>query len=224
MASGRGYRAPRCEGCGLLPTDCMCVELPKLSSRVATTFVLHFREWNKPTNTAKVASLMLGDNSTVLLRGAPSREAAYEAEVKLDAIDPTNALILYPSDTATSVEELSTSGVFDRPGGLRLVIPDGTWSQTRRVVRRHQALQQLPHIKLPLQASAYRLRRGTKPGLLCTLEAVGLALSLLDPKFDYATYMANFVEWQNRAWGRRWGTRVSEEPNDDSPTVGSPRV
>ena len=126
MASGRGYRAPRCERCGLLPTDCMCAELPRVSSRIATTFVLHFREWNKPTNTAKVASLMLGDNSTVLLRGVPSREAAFEAESQPDAIDATNALILYPSDTATSLDELVAQGAFDAPGGLRLVVPDGT--------------------------------------------------------------------------------------------------
>jgi DTW domain-containing protein len=211
MASGRGYRAPRCERCGLLPTDCMCARLPRVSSRVATTFVLHFREWNKPTNTAKVASLMLGDNSNVLLRGAPSREAALEAEMQLDAIDPTNALILYPSDEAATVDELFDSGALSQQHPLRLVIPDGTWSQTRRVVRRHQALQRLPHVKLPLQMSQYRLRRGTKPGLLCTLEAVGLALSLLDPAFDYTTYMAGFVEWQNRAWGRRWGNTTFDE-------------
>lgn len=211
MASGRGYRAPRCERCGLLPTDCMCTQLPRVRSRIATTFVLHFREWNKPTNTAKVASLMLGDNSTVLLRGAPSREEAAEAEAQLDAIDRTNALILYPSETATSLDELKERGAFTQPGGLRLIVPDGTWSQTRRVVRRHAALQHLPHVALPLRTSQYRLRRGAKPGLVCTLEAVGLALALLDPAFDYDTYMRGFLRWQDRAWGRRWGNTPSEQ-------------
>lgn len=183
----------------------MCDELPRVSARVTTTFVLHFREWNKPTNTAKVASLMLRDNSSVLLRGAPSRDAALEAEARLDAIDASNALILYPSDDATSIEELVATGVCDVPGGLHLIVPDGTWSQTRRLVRRHQALGKLRHVKLPPQNSQYRLRRGVQPGLVCTLEAVGLALSVLDSAFDHARFIQGFVEWQNRAWGRRWG-------------------
>jgi DTW domain-containing protein YfiP len=153
---------------------------------------------------------MLGNNSAVLLRGAPSREAAFEAEAQLDAIDRTNAVILYPSENAISVDELAARGALDGPGAVRLVVPDGTWSQTRRVVRRHQVLQHLPHLKLPLQQSHYRLRRGAKPGLLCTLEAVGLALSVLDPTFDYSTYMSGFVEWQRRAWGRRWGNTTDE--------------
>lgn len=211
MASGRGYRAPRCARCGLLPADCICTELPRVSSRIATTFVLHFREWNKPTNTAKVASLMLGDNSTVLLRGAPSRAEAFEAEAQLDAIDRTNAFMLYPSDTATSLDELAERGALTQPGGLRLIVPDGTWSQTRRIVRRQAALQHVPHLALPLQSSQYRLRRGAIPGLVCTLEAVGLALSMLDPAFDYATYMRGFLQWQDRAWGRRWGNTSNDE-------------
>lgn len=87
MPTGRGYRAPRCECCGLLPEACICAELPSTPSKVATAFIVHFREWRKPTNTAKVASLLLGSNSQVLLRGGPSLEVGQQAEERLNALD-----------------------------------------------------------------------------------------------------------------------------------------
>lgn len=205
MAKGRGYRAPRCSGCGLLPETCICTESSRTPSRVATTFIVHYQEWKKPTNTAKVASLLLGENSKVLLRGAPDIEHSRQAEEQIEALDQTSGLVLYPSEDATPLRELVERDGAARWRNATLIIPDGTWSQSRRVVRRQVSLQKLPHVKLGQHQSAYQLRRHCEPGLLCTLEAVGFALAELDPDFDLATYLAVFERWQHRAILRRWG-------------------
>ncbi len=174
-------------------------------SRVATTFLVHFREWRKPTNTAKVALRLLGSNSRVLLRGTPNKAAGQQAEEQIASLEQTSGLVLYPSDDAVPLSELVASEGVDKWRGANLIVPDGTWSQSRRVVRREVSLHGLRHVKLGVLASRYRLRRGSEPGLLCTLEAVGHALSLLDPEFDLSVYLAAFEEWQHRALLRRWG-------------------
>jgi DTW domain-containing protein YfiP len=203
--TGRGYRAPRCEECGLTPDACICSELPKTPSSVTTSFVVHFREWNKPTNTAKLASLLLGQSARVLLRGSPDVERAERAETELESLDHPLGLVLYPSDDAIRLEELIERDGVSRWSQAQLVVPDGTWSQSRRLVRRTPALARLPHIQLGERRSSYHLRRKAEPGFLCTLEAVGYALTLLDPAFDLPSYLAAFEQWQHRALLRRWG-------------------
>ncbi len=174
-------------------------------SHVGTTFLVHFREWRKPTNTAKVALRLLGSNSRVLLRGAPSIDVGRRAEEQIAGLDQTAGLVLYPSDDAVPLSELVAREGVDKWRGANLIVPDGTWSQSRRVVRREAALQGLRHVKLGVLTSRYQLRRGSEPGLLCTLEAVGHALSVLDPEFDLSAYLTAFEEWQHRALLRRWG-------------------
>lgn len=205
MAKGRGYRAPRCERCGLLPEACICAHAPRTPSHVATTFVVHYQEWQKPTNTAKLASLLLGENSRVLLRGAPNIERARQAEEQIDALDRTLGLVLYPSEDALPLRDLLERDGAEKWRGANLIIPDGTWSHSRRLVRRQPALQRLPHVKLGDHKSIYQLRRGSEPGLLCTLEAVGFALAELDPSFELPAYLETFERWQNSALLRRYG-------------------
>lgn len=174
-------------------------------STVSTTFIVHFREWRKPTNTAKLASLLLGANSRVLLRGGPNLELGQRAEEQLSTLDLPLGLVLYPSEDAILLSELTGRDGREKWARANLIVPDGTWSQSRRVVRRTPSLHHHLHVKLDEQVSRYRLRRGTEPGLLCTLEAVGHALAVLDPSFDLAAYLRTFDEWQNRALLRRWG-------------------
>ena len=54
-----------------------------------------------------------------------------------------------------------------------LLVPDGTWSQTRRMAIRDPVLLHATHVRLPAgPESVYLLRKPPLPGHLCTLEAV----------------------------------------------------
>lgn len=218
--TGRGYRAPRCGGCGLTPEMCICSELPQTPASVTTSFVVHFREWNKPTNTAKLASLLLGQSARVLLRGSPDVSQAQRAETELESLERRSALVLYPSDEAILLDELLERDGHSQWRHAHLIVPDGTWSQSRRLVRRTPALAQLPHVKLGERRSTYHLRRKAEPGFLCTLEAVGHALTLLDPHFDFSSYLAAFERWQQRALLRRWG-KIPDFARSDEPNAPS---
>ena len=66
---------------------------------------------------------------------------------------------------------------------VRLVVIDGSWRKSRKMLYLNPVLQQLP--RLPLQnlpAGHYTIRKAHKPGQLSTLEASCAALQQLEPE------------------------------------------
>ncbi len=71
------------------------------------------------------------------------------------------------------------------PSQLRLIVLDGTWRKSRKMLCLNPALQQLPRLSLaPLQASRYLIRQAHRPGQLSTLEATCAALAQLEGDGD----------------------------------------
>ena len=64
---------------------------------------------------------------------------------------------------------------------LRLIVMDGTWRKSRKMLHLNPALQTLPRLALqPDGPSRYLIRRAHRPGQLSTLEACCMALSQLE--------------------------------------------
>jgi DTW domain-containing protein YfiP len=153
---------------------CICALLPRIATRTRVLLVLHQLEIPKTTNTGVVAARCL-TNSAVVYRGrAP-------AGVESESLDATLArdgtpVLLFPHATATPLADWPAA---DRP--LVLVVPDGTWAQAARARRREAALARLPCVSLPdATVAASRLRAASRPGRLATLEAVAIALGILE--------------------------------------------
>jgi DTW domain-containing protein YfiP len=85
------------------------------------------------------------------------------------------------------------------PDGARhLIVPDGTWSQARRLERRWFAPSALPRIELHGDwPSVYQLRRSSQG--VCTFEAASIALGLLADAPLAAALLHRFAEWARRA-------------------------
>jgi DTW domain-containing protein YfiP len=117
----------------------------------------------------------------VVYRGrAPDGGAAGPLEDQLSRLSQpsleTDALLLYPHPSATP---LAVWRGADKP--ITLVVPDGTWPQAVRTCRRIRALAELPCVALPAPVLAVdRLRDPARPDQLATLEAVALALGILE--------------------------------------------
>lgn len=70
---------------------------------------------------------------------------------------------------------------------LRLVVIDGTWRKSRKMLYLNPLLQQLPRLALhDLPTSRYAIRRAHRPGQLSTLEASCCALAQLEPVQSFA--------------------------------------
>lgn len=147
---------PRCERPA--PT-CLCATLPApLAHRTELLILQHPAEAGHAKNTA--AFLTLGLQSARLLRGEQ-----FDAALA----GPATAL-LYPGDGEPSA-----------PVDVkRLILLDGSWRQSRRLLAANPWLAELPRLALPEQPSRYAIRRAHRPGQLSTLEAGLHALALLE--------------------------------------------
>ena len=151
----------RCPRCAFPAGFCLCPELAPVAARLPVTIVRHASEIPRLTNSARWAALAL-TNATVLDHALPGHL------LEDAALREPGAVLLFPgSGPATPLGPVR-----------RLVVPDGTWAQARRMVQRLPALRALPRLALPLPPPAFRLRRAPAGGM-STAEAVAAALRLL---------------------------------------------
>jgi DTW domain-containing protein len=164
------HRCPRCE---IRKPLCFCEFIPRLSLQTRVVFLMHTGERVLTTNTARLAAKAL-PNSEIRIRGRKDERLSL-ADLEQDG---RHALLLYPSSHAA---ELNADFVAGLAGPVTLIVPDGSWAQMRRFVRRDAALAGFRHVKLPPgPASTYRLRVQPDAQSLCTLEAVARAIGILE--------------------------------------------
>ena len=139
----------------------------------------HPLETGNPKGTARLLHLSLPGSK--LLTG----EVLDLAELQPSGTSRHN-ILLYPdrpSDRSSgwpSPPELP-SALLQDASQLRLVVLDGTWQKSRRMLHLNPALQQLPRLSLQdVPPSNYRIRRARQAGQLSTLEAVCAALAQLE--------------------------------------------
>jgi len=157
----------------MLQPLCLCGSIERIAARTHVICVLHKMEQFKTTNTGHLLAMTL--------QGAECRVRA-EREHDLDTSDfnepSRRTLVLFPSDDARVItSELLAED--DRP--VRLIVPDATWKQARRIFRKVDALKQAERVLLPpTNVSNYRLRKHARVGGLCTYEAITEALCVIE--------------------------------------------
>lgn len=125
---------------------------------------------------------------------------------------PRQTLLLYPESAHDAALGLATPpplnpALLQTPERLRLVVLDGTWRKSRKMLHLNPLLQQLP--RLPLRAlpvSRYRVRIARQPHQLSTLEATCAALAQLEGSADAFApllsaldgFVAQQASWQGR--------------------------
>ena len=128
------------------------------------------------------------------------------------ATAPRHALLLYPEAPQDATLGIATPPPLNpawlqSPERLRLVVLDGTWRKSRKMLHQNPLLQQLPRLPLrELPASRYRIRTARQPHQLSTLEATCAALAQLEGAESLAPLLAAFDGFvaQQAAWqGRR---------------------
>ncbi len=99
---------------------------------------------------------------------------------------PKQAVLMYPQNPVGDALGLAKPPPLDpaalqNPSQLRLVLLDGTWRKSRKMLYLNPLLQQLPRLALQdLPASRYRIRKAHKPDQMSTLEATCAALAQIE--------------------------------------------
>lgn len=162
----------RCPGCEIRKPLCFCEAIPRISLATKVVIVMHAAEEVLTTNTARLAAKAL-PNSEIRVRGRKERMPT-EGLVE----GGRQSWVLYPGPQA---RELNSDLVSTVLGPVTLIVPDGSWSQARNMVRREAALAGIPQVRLPAgPVSEYRLRNQPGDDSLCTLEAIARALGILE--------------------------------------------
>ncbi|MGE0606662.1 MAG: tRNA-uridine aminocarboxypropyltransferase [Pirellulales bacterium] len=169
----RPLSAHRCPRCEIRRALCFCDRIPRIATQTRLVVLMHTAEEVLPTNTARLASKALA-NSEIRIRGRKDQPMSCGGLAR----PGQQAVLLYPSHRAV---ELNADFAARLDGPAALVVPDGSWAQTRQMVRREPVLAELPHVKLPPgPPSEYRLRLQPSSNSLCTLEAIARALGILE--------------------------------------------
>lgn len=173
---------------------CVCGDIPRLSLRTRIVVVMHKRERHKTTATAPLALQAL-ERAELHLHGVP------EAPLDLGHLheEGRRVLVLFPSDDAV---ELAPP---DDGRDVTLVVPDGSWRQASKAVRRIPGLAEAPKVVLPPgPPTAWRLRREPREGGLSTLEAIARAVGVLESPEAQAALEALFERVVERTlWTRQ---------------------
>jgi DTW domain-containing protein YfiP len=159
---------------------------------------MHRAEAGKSSNTGRLAVRVV-EGARLVVRGALATRADEDTEVKALA---AGAQVLFPESGAPVVSA-------DDPP-TTLLVPDGTWSQARRLAQR-AIFAGARMVALPTASSRYGLRRRPREGALSTYEAVAHALALLEGEHVLAAMMPAFDAFVARTLAVR-GRRGESRP------------
>ena len=188
----------RCPRCLLLADFCVCPLLGAARESCPQVLIVrHSWEAFKSTGTARLASLLLS-NLRIVDMAAENPEPV---RAQLRALK--DAWLLYPDGAGGNSEREAKSP-------QTLVVLDGTWRQTRKMLRRLPELSLLPRFSLSPETATTgardRLREPPRPGARSTLESIADALGTLDsPEIGQRLLDLHqlFVERTRRARGQR---------------------
>lgn len=165
-------RRPVCPACLRPRSVCICQWVRPVAHTTQVLILQHPQEVGHAKNSARLLHLSL-QHSTLLV-GEVSDDPAAPPQPRL------HTLLLYPGSDPAQPVTTQPDPASQAP--LRLVVLDGTWRQSRAMLRQNPWLQRLPRLSLEdgVAPSRYAIRKAHKPGQLSTLEATCAALAQLE--------------------------------------------
>ncbi len=196
-----GSNLPRCPGCRLVLSHCLCAVRPQVPTRAGVCLVMADIEALKPSNTGWLIADVVADTFAF----GWARTEVDPALLALLADPQWQPYVVFPGefvDPARVVTRLNKhhnspqfaagppqgklaplGGSDPRSGGARgrplFVLLDATWPEARKMFRKSPYLNPFPVLSLePAHISRYQLRRSRRDDHFCTSEVAALCLDL----------------------------------------------
>ena len=183
-------RRPVCARCLRAQSTCICHWCRPVSHAVEVVLLQHPLEVANAKGTARLLHLSLPNSR--LVTGEVFDEATLQAllfapfDPQHQGATPKQAILLYPDTPQDATQgvpapaALAPHGLLD-PAQLRLIVLDGTWRKSRKMLYQNTLLQRLPRLALhDTPTSRYLIRKAHRPDQLSTLEATCVALAQLE--------------------------------------------
>ncbi|GAA4017376.1 tRNA-uridine aminocarboxypropyltransferase [Actimicrobium antarcticum] len=162
----------RCARCLRAQSACICQWITPVATATEVVILQHPLEVANAKGSARLLHLSLA--GSMLVTG--ERFAEPDLRALLDGQDSgRTTLLLYPDQPGQPLRPLSLP--HPQLHRLRVIVLDGTWRKSRKMLFRNPLLQQLPRLALQdLPTSQYRIRKAHRADQLSTLEATCHAL------------------------------------------------
>lgn len=200
-------RRAHCAGCGRPQSAkvdaCICRWVTPLAPGANVLILQHPMETHNPKGTARLLHLSLPGSQ--LMTGEVFAPDVLQAALHGPSASgrPLQPVLLYP---ANGVGLLVNAAALPAAEGVRLVVLDGTWRKSRKMLHVNPLLQGLPRLALAgAAASRYVIRKAHAPHQLSTLEATCAALEQLSGQpGQFAPLLAAMDGWmaQQAAFSR----------------------
>ncbi len=203
-----------CMTCLRPQTACICQWITPTAHSVEVVVLQHPLEVDNPKGSARLLCLSLKHSHLVTgevfdesvlhalltqpLPGQPKgNRARYAVLLYPDTPQGSQALTVQPPPLSTEL--------MSNPAQLRLIVLDGTWRKSRKMLFLNPLLQQLPRLPLrDMPVSHYLIRKAHRPDQLSTLEATCAALGQLEQNTgDFVSLLAAFDSFVAQQMGYR---------------------
>ena len=177
LARGGSLR-PRCAGCRLVLTHCMCALRPVVPVRAGVCLLMADIEPLKPSNTGWLVADVVAETYAF----GWARTVVDPALLAL-LVDPQwQPYLVFPDEFVEGGRARASPAVDGAQSSKRplFVLLDATWPEARKMFRKSPYLDYLPVLSLQSeQLSRYRLRRARRADHFCTSEVAALCLELV---------------------------------------------
>jgi DTW domain-containing protein YfiP len=174
-ANGRSQR-PICLTCLRPLSACLCRWITPIFPEIEVVVLQHPLEVSNAKGSARLLHLSLAGSRMV------TGEAFVEDELQgllhgAQGARQRQPVLLFPETLEEKSLGLAAPPALDHSlladsQGIRLIVLDGTWRKSRKMLYLNPLLQSLPRLALSDMApSRYRIRKAHKPDQLSTLEA-----------------------------------------------------
>jgi DTW domain-containing protein YfiP len=181
---------------------CICRWIARTDNIVEVLILQHPLETGEAKGSARLLDLSLAHSSIAIGEIFDAQELHRLLYPSAASGEPARQpILLYPADADDTPPSRDLP---DDPSALRLVVLDGTWRKTAKMLHLNPELRSLP--RLPLKdppASHYLIRKARRPDQLSTLEAACRALIQLENEAPrYAPLLDAFDGFiaQQQAW------------------------
>lgn len=169
-----------CAHCLRPQVACICAWITAVPRAIEVLILQHPLEAANPKGSARLLHLCLPRSR--LLVGETFAPAQLQA-----LLAGKHNVLLYPATPEHASLGIAAPPAFDpawalQPAALRLVVLDGTWRKSRKMLYQNPLLQSVPRLSLrDTPPSHYLVRKAHAPDQLSTLEASCYALMQLEP-------------------------------------------
>jgi DTW domain-containing protein YfiP len=173
-----------CARCHRPQSACICAWATPTANEARVLILQHPLEVKQAKGSARLLQLSL--QHAELHVGESFDPLDLQAWLDADKGSVPHTVLLYPAHPDLPCAHATLDGV--SPGRVRLVVLDGTWRKSLKMLHLNPALQALPRLALqPDAPSRYLIRKAHRPDQLSTLEATCLALAQLEAAPDRYT-------------------------------------